>query len=138
MQCTLSKVVKFEGKGLHTGLFVHMEIHPASINHGIVFRRVDLPGEPEVPAVAEYTVSTQRGTTIGKGDAQVSTIEHIMATLFALGIDNALIKIDGPEVPIIDGSALGFANRLSESGLEKQNAPSNYYTPERTIYYKDD
>jgi UDP-3-O-[3-hydroxymyristoyl] N-acetylglucosamine deacetylase/3-hydroxyacyl-[acyl-carrier-protein] dehydratase len=138
MQYTLSKAVKFEGKGLHTGLFVHMEVHPATINHGIVFRRVDLPGEPEVPAVAEYTVSTQRGTTIGKGDAQVSTIEHIMATLFALGIDNALIKIDGPEVPIIDGSALEFANRLSKSGLEEQNASSNYYTPERTIYYKDD
>ncbi|NCB98699.1 MAG: UDP-3-O-acyl-N-acetylglucosamine deacetylase, partial [Bacteroidia bacterium] len=138
MQSTIADVAAFSGKGLHTGASVRMEIHPASENHGIVFRRIDLPGEPEIPALAEFVSTTKRGTTIAKGDASVSTIEHIMATLFAFGIDNALIKINGPEVPIMDGSAAEFSDLISKTGVKKQDKPRKTYTPKREIQYKDE
>lgn len=138
MQSTIADVATFSGKGLHTGASVRMEIHPASGNHGIVFRRIDLPGEPEIPALAEFVSTTKRGTTIAKGEASVSTIEHIMATLFAFGIDNALIKINGPEVPIMDGSAEEFAGLISKTGVKKLDKPRKSYTPRKEIHYKDD
>ncbi len=138
MQFTLAGAVTFSGKGLHTGASVRMEIHPASEDSGIIFRRIDLPGEPEIPALAEYVSTTKRGTTIAKGEASISTIEHIMATLFALGIDNALITIDGPEVPIMDGSAGEFAEKIFKTGLKEQLIPRKPYTPGKIIHYKDD
>lgn len=138
MQCTIADVVAFSGKGLHTGASVRMEIHPAPVNHGIVFRRTDLPGEPEIPALAEFVSTTKRGTTIAKGEASVSTIEHIMATLFAFRIDNALIKINGPEVPIMDGSAAEFAGLISQIGVKKLDKPRKTYTPSKEIHYIDE
>ena len=108
-QRTLNAPISFEGKGLHTGLNVRMTVNPAGENHGITFRRVDLEGCPEVPALCEYVTDTSRGTTIESGGAKVSTIEHIMSALWTLGIDNAIIDINAPETPIMDGSAKEYA-----------------------------
>lgn len=138
MQFTLADVVTFSGKGLHTGASVRMEIHPAPGDSGIIFRRVDLPGEPEIPALAEYVSSTKRGTTVTKGGTSVSTIEHIMATLFAFGIDNAIIKVDGPEIPIMDGSAGEFTEKIIRTGLKELENPRKSYTPTKIIHYKDE
>ena len=115
-QRTLAEAISFEGKGLHTGLQVKMTVHPADDNHGITFRRVDLEGEPEVPALCEYVTDTSRGTTIEKGAAKVSTIEHIMSALWTLDVDNATIDINAPETPIMDGSAREYAARIAEVG----------------------
>jgi len=138
MQSTVNEVIKFSGKGLHTGAIVEMEIHPAQGNNGIFFQRVDLPGEPTVPANAEFVTSTQRGTTIKRGDASVSTVEHILATLSALKIDNAQIKINGPEVPIMDGSAAEFATRIYKAGRREEDIPARSYSPSRIIHYRDE
>ena len=102
-QQTLASAISFTGKGLHTGLQVVMTVLPAEENNGIVFRRVDLEGAPEVPALCEYVTDTSRGTTIEKGAAKVSTIEHIMSALWTLGVDNAIVEINAPETPIMDG-----------------------------------
>ena len=104
-QNTLGAPITFSGKGLHTGKLVTMTVSPAPENHGIVFRRIDIEGAPLVPALCQYVVDTSRGTTIALGEARVSTIEHIMSALWTLGVDNALIDINAPEVPIMDGSA---------------------------------
>ncbi|MEA5006567.1 MAG: bifunctional UDP-3-O-[3-hydroxymyristoyl] N-acetylglucosamine deacetylase/3-hydroxyacyl-ACP dehydratase [Rikenellaceae bacterium] len=138
MQYTVSDVVTFSGKGLHTGAPVRMEIHPAHGDNGIIFRRIDLPGEPEIPALAEYVSTTKRGTTITKDAVSVSTIEHITATLFALGIDNAIIKVNGPEIPIMDGSAREFAEKVLKVGIKELKNPRRSYTPSRVIHYKDE
>ena len=95
-QQTLTSAITFSGKGLHTGCIVTMTVNPAPENTGIIFRRVDLEGQPTVPALCEYVKDTSRGTTIIKGEARVSTIEHIMSALWTLGVDNAIIDIDGP------------------------------------------
>ena len=104
-QQTLKAPITFAGKGLHTGLQVTMTVHPAGPNHGIVFRRVDLEGQPTIPALCDYVTDTSRGTTIELNGARVSTIEHLMSALWTLGVDNALVDINAPEVPIMDGSA---------------------------------
>ncbi len=127
-QNTLKSSVTFTGKGLHTGVTTTMTVNPAPAGHGIVFRRTDLEGTPQVPALSDYVTDTSRGTTIENGAAKICTIEHIMSALWTLGIDNALIDIDGPEVPILDGSAKDYAAAVTEAGLETQNAERNYYT----------
>jgi UDP-3-O-[3-hydroxymyristoyl] N-acetylglucosamine deacetylase/3-hydroxyacyl-[acyl-carrier-protein] dehydratase len=104
-----------------------MKILPAPENHGIKFRRVDIEGAPEIPALSDFVSDTSRSTTIEKGEARVSTIEHIMASLWTLGIDNALIEIDGPEVPIMDGSAKAYAEQIAQTGLAEQDAEIKYY-----------
>jgi UDP-3-O-[3-hydroxymyristoyl] N-acetylglucosamine deacetylase/3-hydroxyacyl-[acyl-carrier-protein] dehydratase len=134
-QRTLAAVISFEGKGLHTGLQVKMTVNPAEENHGITFRRVDIEGAPEVPALCEYVSDTSRGTTIEKGEAKVSTIEHIVSALWTLGVDNASIDINAPETPIMDGSALEYATRISEVGTVEQNAERRYYeVTEKQVY----
>ncbi len=137
-QKTIKKTLKFSGKGLHTGRRVTMEVLPAPENHGIKFQRTDLEGKPLVEALADHVSTTQRGTTLQKGDVSVSTVEHILSALYGLGVDNSLIKIDGPEVPILDGSAILFAREISESGLTEQNADKRYFVPREKIYYKDE
>ena len=104
-QRTLAAPISFEGKGLHTGLNVRMTVCPAPENSGIVFRRIDLEGSPVIPALCEFVTDTSRGTTIEKNGVKVSTIEHVMSALWTLGVDNAVIDIDAPETPIMDGSA---------------------------------
>ena len=134
-QQTLSAPISFSGKGLHTGVIVNMTAHPAGDNNGIVFRRVDLEGQPIVPALCEYVTDTSRGTTIEKGAAKVSTIEHIGSALWTMGVDNAIVDIDGPEVPIMDGSAREYVAKIAEVGLVEQKADRKYYeVTEKQVY----
>ena len=112
-----------------------MTVHPATDNHGIVFRRVDLEGTPTVPALCEYVTDTSRGTTIEKGEAKVSTIEHIISALWTMGVDNALIDIDGPETPIMDGSAREYVEKIQLTGLVEQKSSRKYYeVTEKQVY----
>ena len=134
-QQTLASAISFSGKGLHTGLQVEMTVHPAEENTGIIFRRVDLEGQPEVPALCEYVTDTSRGTTIEKGAAKVSTIEHIISALWTLGVDNAIIDINAPETPIMDGSAKEYAERITEVGMVEQEADRKYFeVTEKQVY----
>ena len=125
-QHTLKKSYCFEGKGLHTGTFSHMKLMPAPAGHGIRFRRTDLPGAPEVEALAENVSNTARSTTISRGEAVAVTIEHIMSALTGLGVDNALIELDNIEVPILDGSAKPYVDAVLKDGLADQGVPRNY------------
>ena len=104
-QVTLNNSFSVKGKGLHTGLEIEATFYPAPENHGYKFQRIDLEGEPIIDALAEYVTATTRGTVISRGDVSVSTIEHAMAALYSAGIDNCLIKLNAPEMPILDGSA---------------------------------
>lgn len=134
-QQTLAAPISFSGKGLHTGVTVNMTVNPAADNNGIVFRRIDLEGTPTVPALCEYVTDTSRGTTIEKGAAKVSTIEHIISALWTMGVDNAVIDIDGPETPIMDGSAREYADKIQEVGLVEQKAARKYYeVTEKQVY----
>lgn len=134
-QNTLSAPITFSGKGLHTGVQVVMVVNPAPENHGIVFRRIDLDGTPTVPALCEYVTDTSRGTTIENGKARVSTIEHIISALWTLGVDNALIDINAPETPIMDGSAREYAEAIERVGITEQEAPRKYYeVTEKQVY----
>ena len=134
-QQTLAAPISFSGKGLHTGVTVNMTVNPAADNNGIVFRRIDLEGTPTVPALCEYVTDTSRGTTIEMGAAKVSTIEHIISALWTMGVDNAVIDIDGPETPIMDGSAREYADKIQEVGLIEQKAARKYYeVTEKQVY----
>lgn len=119
-QRTLKKSYSFEGKGLHTGCFSHMTLKPASADTGIIFVRTDLGAE--IPALAEFVSKTSRSTTISRGKACVSTIEHVMSALTGLGVDNAVIEIDNREVPVLDGSARMYVEAILPDGLEEQEA----------------
>ena len=134
-QQTLAGSISFSGKGLHTGAIVTMTVNPAAENHGIVFRRTDIEGTPSVPALCEYVTDTSRGTTIEKGAARVSTIEHIVSALWTMGVDNALIDINGPETPIMDGSAREYAAAIEQTGLVEQKAARKFYeVTEKQVY----
>ena len=134
-QQTLGSSISFSGKGLHTGVVVNMTVNPAPENNGIVFRRVDIEGQPSVPALCEYVTDTSRGTTIESGEAKVSTIEHIVSALWSMGVDNAIIDIDGPETPIMDGSAREYVQRIGEVGIVEQQADRKYYeVTEKQVY----
>ena len=126
-QKTLRTSVTFSGIGLHSGVKVKMTVNPAAADHGIVFRRIDLDHKPTIPALTDFVTDTSRSTTIERGGARVSTIEHVMAALWNMGVDNALVDIDGPEVPIMDGSAREYAAAIAAAGLEEQNAAVKYY-----------
>ena len=126
------------GKGLHTGLSLTVTFNPAPENTGYKIQRIDLDGMPTIDAVAENVVDTQRGTVIGKGDVRVSTVEHGLAALYALGIDNCLIQVNGPEFPILDGSAAMFVEKIKEVGLEELNAPKDWYVIRKKIEVKDE
>ena len=101
-QQTLKAPLSFSGRGLHTGLNVNMRVLPADVDTGLIFRRVDLEGAPEVPALGDFVIDTSRGTTIERDGVRVSTIEHIMSALWTMGVDNAIIEVDAPETPIMD------------------------------------
>ncbi len=126
-QHTLKESFSFSGKGLHTGLEIKITFHPAPIHTGRIIRRVDLEGQPEIPALSEYVKETDRGTVLVKGDARVSTIEHAMSALYALGVDNCIIEVNAPEFPILDGSAIEYARAIQQVGLEEQDAYREYY-----------
>ena len=132
-QQTLKKNYTFEGKGLHTGKVAVMTVMPAPVNTGIVFRRIDLGEDAIVEALAENVSNTARSTTISKGAASVSTIEHIMSALTGLGVDNAYINIDNVEVPILDGSARPYIEAMWNDGVETQEEPRKYIEIKETI-----
>ena len=134
-QRTLKAPISFSGKGLHTGVQVTMTVNPAPTDHGIVFRRTDLEGAPEVPALCDYVVDTSRGTTIEKDGARVATIEHIMSALWTSGVDNALIDITAGETPIMDGSAKEYAKTILETGLIEQDSERSYYQVSEKMVY---
>lgn len=137
-QHTLKKIYSFEGKGLHTGTFSHMKVMPAASGTGIRFRRTDLPGSPEIEALAENVTTTTRSTTIACGEATAVTIEHIMSVLTGLGVDNAIIELDNQEVPILDGSARLYLEAFLPDGLEDQGVERKYITLPYTLEVKDE
>lgn len=137
-QQTVSREYVFEGKGLHTGKVAKMTVLPAPADTGLVFRRTDLEGCPEVEALAENVSNTARSTTIAKGAASVSTIEHILSALTGMGVDNALIEIDNVEVPILDGSAKPYIDAMWADGFQQQDAPRRYVEVKETIEIRND
>jgi len=135
---TIAKPTSLAGKGLHTGEFVKITIHPADINHGIKFQRTDLEGAPVMNADVNLVTHTNRGTKLSNSKMEVGTVEHLMSALYALGIDNALVELDGSEVPIMDGSALPFVNAIKEATIVEQDADREYFEVEETITYFDE
>jgi UDP-3-O-[3-hydroxymyristoyl] N-acetylglucosamine deacetylase/3-hydroxyacyl-[acyl-carrier-protein] dehydratase len=136
-QRTLKSAIKLQGVGLHTGEKVTVEICPAPDNHGYKFQRVDLDGEPIIKADVDLVVATDRGTTLEYKGARVYTTEHILAALYGCQVDNALIKIDAPEVPIMDGSSLPFVKAIEEVGYEEQLAVREYLILDEIIPWED-
>ena len=137
-QTTLKGSFSLCGKGLHTGLSLTVTFNPSKENTGYKIQRIDLEGMPIIEAIAENVIDTQRGTVLGKGDVRVSTVEHGMAALYALGIDNCLIQVNGPEFPILDGSAIKYVDKIREVGIDEQNAPKDYYIIRKKIEVKDE
>ena len=137
-QCTLKGEFHVSGKGLHTGLQIEATFSPAPENTGYVFKRIDLEGEPTLQAVAENVVETVRGTVIGNNSMRISTIEHALAALYAAGIDNCLITLNAPELPILDGSAIEYAEKIDEVGIVEQDAEKDYYIVKQKIEVVDE
>lgn len=136
-QQTIKKSVTISGVGLHTGVQTTMTFVPAKPNHGIKFQRIDLPGSPIIEADCDRVVDVSRGTTIEQSGARVSTIEHTLAALVGLEIDNVLIQVDGPEAPIMDGSSIQFVEALKEVGTEEQNALRDFFEVQDSIFYRE-
>ena len=137
-QCTLKDSFQINGNGLHTGLQIEATFSPAPENTGYVFKRVDLEGEPTILAVAENVVETVRGTVIGNNTMRISTIEHALAALYAAGIDNCLITLNAPELPILDGSAIYYAEKIDEVGIVEQESEKDYYIVKQKIEVIDE
>ena len=137
-QKTIKNSVLLEGVGLHTGHKVTVNFVPAPENHGIKFQRVDIPGKPIVIADVSKVVSTNRGTTLQQGDAIINTVEHLLSALTGLGIDNVMIEVDGPEIPILDGSAKPFIKALNSVGVQELNAEKDYFVVSDTLSYRDE
>ncbi len=137
-QTTLKGSFSLFGKGLHTGLNLTVTFNPAPENTGYVIQRIDIEGQPTIKAIAEKVIDTQRGTVLGEGDIRVSTVEHGLAALYAKGIDNCLIQVNGPEFPILDGSAIQYVEKINQIGIEEQNAPKDWYIIRKKIEVKDD
>ena len=137
-QKTLKGSFSLFGKGLHTGLSITVTFNPAPENTGYKIQRIDMENEPIIDAVAENVVETTRGTVLAKGDIKVSTVEHGMSALYALGVDNCLIQVNGPEFPILDGSAIPYVKKIEEIGMVEQNAPKDYYIIRHKIEVKDE
>ncbi len=136
-QRSITESFSLSGKGLHTGQNTTLTFRPAADNTGIRIKRIDLPGQPEMEALADYVVETTRSTVLKKGEAQVSTVEHALSTLYALGIDNCLLEVDGPEFPILDGSAEPYVNEISRVGIVEQQEDKDYYIVRKKIEYRN-
>ncbi len=135
-QHTLRAAATLHGVGLHSGVPVTLTLLPAPVGHGYKFQRTDLPDQPIIEADADLVVSTARGTTLGKGDAVVNTTEHVLSALYALGVDNCLLKLSGPEVPIMNGSAMPFVEAIEAVGMEEQDAPRNWYVLKEPMWFE--
>ena len=137
-QKTLGGSFSLNGKGLHTGLKLTVTFNPAPENYGYKIQRIDLDDQPIIDAVAENVTDTTRGTVLNKNGVKVSTIEHAMASLYAAGIDNCLIQVNGPEFPILDGSAKAYVECIKRVGIQEQNALKDYYIIKSKIEFKDE
>ncbi|GHS97527.1 bifunctional enzyme LpxC/FabZ [Bacteroidia bacterium] len=137
-QHTLKESFSLQGKGLHTGLKINITFNPAPENHGYKVKRIDIEDQPVIDALAENVINTQRGTILSKNGVQVSTVEHALAALYALRVDNCLIEVDAPEFPILDGSAIEYVNAIEKAGLEEQKADRDYYIVKNKIEVKDE
>lgn len=137
-QRTIKNEVAITGIGLHTGTTCTMTFKPAPENYGIRFVRTDLGGKPEIPALVDYVVDVSRGTTLGIGEAKVHTVEHVLASVVGLQIDNIIIELDGIEPPVGDGSAMPYVNKLLEAGFVQQEAPKDYLIIEETVTYHNE
>lgn len=137
-QNTLKAAFSLSGKGLHTGQQLKVTFSPAPENFGYKIQRIDLEGQPMIDAVAENVVDTSRGTVVAKGDVRCSTIEHGMAALYAMGIDNCLIQVDGPEFPILDGSAKEYVAAIEKVGIEQQQAEKDFYVIKKKVEFVDE
>lgn len=137
-QLTLGREFTVSGKGLHTGAHLTATFSPAPDNHGYKIRRTDLEGEPVIDALAENVIATNRGTVLGRGEVTISTVEHALAALYAAGIDNCLISVDGPEIPILDGSAAEYCEKIAEVGTVEQKAEKEYYIVKQKTEVRDD
>lgn len=137
-QHTLSSKVTISGTGLHTGVLVDMTLLPANPGFGIQFQRVDLPNKPVIKADCDLVTDTSRGTTLQLGDARVSTVEHVLAALVGKGVDNVLIELNGPEIPIMDGSSYPFIELIEEAGVAEQEATKSWYSLDENIYHYDE
>jgi UDP-3-O-[3-hydroxymyristoyl] N-acetylglucosamine deacetylase/3-hydroxyacyl-[acyl-carrier-protein] dehydratase len=137
-QHTLSASVSISGTGLHTGILVDMTLNPANPGFGIQFQRIDLPNKPIIKADCDLVTDTSRGTTLQVGDAKVSTVEHILAALVGLGVDNVLIELNGPEIPIMDGSSAPFIDLIEKTGVLEQDAAKAWYSIDENIFHYDE
>jgi UDP-3-O-[3-hydroxymyristoyl] N-acetylglucosamine deacetylase/3-hydroxyacyl-[acyl-carrier-protein] dehydratase len=137
-QHTLAKSVSISGTGLHTGIMVDMVLNPANPGHGIQFRRIDLPDQPIIKADCDLVTDTSRGTTLELNGAKVSTVEHVLAALVGMGVDNCQIDINGPEIPIMDGSSHPFVEIIEKAGVEEQDAAKIWYTIDTNISFYDE
>jgi UDP-3-O-[3-hydroxymyristoyl] N-acetylglucosamine deacetylase len=136
-QKTLKSSITFNGRGLFTGEICEITLLPMPENSKIVFQRMDLKKRPKIPAKLSYVSQAVRSTSLKKDEASVQTVEHLMSSLYGLGLDNALIQIKGPEVPIFDGSALEFIQKIEEIGLIEQQAQKKIYTLKKPVYFND-
>jgi len=136
-QRTLSGPIGCNGVGLHSGASVNITLLPAPADHGIVFVRTDLPRRTEIPAVARYVVNTELATTLGRDGSEVATVEHLLAAMSGLGIDNARIELDGPEVPIMDGSAAPFAYLIRSAGVRVLDAPKSFVVIKKRVSVRE-
>src|SRR5918994_89388 len=136
-QRTLKSLIKASGVGLHTGKKVRMSLRPAPVDTGVVFRRVDLDSPVDIPARAELVGEARLASTLVKGEVKIHTVEHLMSALSGLGIDNAFVDLDAPELPIMDGSASPFALLLQQAGLEEQAAPKRFLRVRKPVEVKD-
>ncbi|MEA3485730.1 MAG: UDP-3-O-acyl-N-acetylglucosamine deacetylase, partial [Candidatus Aerophobetes bacterium] len=137
LQRTIKDAVSFKGIGLHVGKEVTIILESARPNSGIVFIREDLPGFPKIRARVDKVISNRRGTSIGNGEVKIYTVEHILAALSGLRIDNVIIKMDGEEVPAADGSALPFVELIKKAQIEPQKAPRNLFKVEKSLWLKE-
>ena len=137
-QLTLKSPFTVKGKGLHSGMEITAEFNPAPVNTGYRFKRVDLEGQPIIEALAENVVDTTRGTVLGKKDVRISTVEHALAALYAAGVDNCLIELNGPEMPILDGSSIIYVDELEKVGLEAQDADKDFFIIKEKQSLKDE
>lgn len=136
-QTTINTPFTLSGPGLHTGKFTHTTVKPATAGQGIIIKRVDVDGEPEIMAVAENVVDTNHGTTVAKDHVSVSTIEHMMSALHGMRVDNAIVEVDGPEVPILDGSARLWVEQIAQSGIATLDAERKYLHLTETVTWTD-
>ncbi len=137
-QHTLANSISISGTGLHTGVLVDMKLNPANPGFGIQFQRVDLPNQPIIKADCDLVTDTSRGTTLQVGDAKISTVEHILAALVGSGVDNVLIEVNGPEIPIMDGSSAPFIELIESNGVLEQDAAKAWYSIDENIFHYDE